>query len=281
MNYRELYENKRHGTVDFPFELYRVGKNYPRYQMPFHWHVEYEMIYVKSGHFNLIVDGRSYTMAKGDCAWIGSGAVHGGIPDDCEYYCLVFDLASLFKGMTICSDSLAAFLASADLFDGIYDKNSFSSAIIKMIFDKMDIADDGYDLCVIGLLWQLIGLFMNDQRQKRTDGKKTGRNHKFKEVFRYIRKNIDQNITLDALADLTDMSPRYFCRAFKKMTGKTPIEYVNYYRIETAGELLLISDASVTDIALNCGFNDMSYFSKTFRRLKGQSPSSYRRSLNK
>lgn len=281
MNYSELYENKKHGTVNFPFELYCVDKFYPRYQMPFHWHVEYEMIYVKSGHFNLTIDGSSYNMSEGDCAWVGSGAVHGGIPENCEYYCLVFDPSTLFKGLSICLDALTSFLAEADLFDGMYGKESPSASIIRSIIDEMNRSESGHELIIIGLIWQLIGNFLNNSDRKKIEAKKQIRDRRFKEVFRYIRKNIDQTITLESLANLSDMSPRYFCRAFKKMTGKTPIEYVNYYRIETAGELLLLTDSSITDIALKCGFSDMSYFSKTFKSLKGESPSSFRRSIIK
>ena len=95
-------------------------------------------------------------------------------------------------------------------------------------------------------------------------------------MLAYIRDNYESTITLQELADVAGMAPRYFCRAFSSMTGKTPIEYINYYRIEQAGERLLLTDDSVTEIALSCGFNDMSYFSKTFAKYKGVCPSVFR-----
>lgn len=79
-------------------------------------------------------------------------------------------------------------------------------------------------------------------------------------------------LTLGNLAEAADMSPKYFCRFFSEMTGKTPIEYLNYYRIECAAEQLLYTDDLVTDIALNCGYNDLSYFVKTFKKYKSQTP---------
>ncbi len=84
-------------------------------------------------------------------------------------------------------------------------------------------------------------------------------------------------MSLEELAAIAQMSPKYFCRAFSQMTGRTPVEYLNYYRIEQAGEQLVMTENSVTEIALNCGFHDMSYFSKTFIRYKGVSPRTYRK----
>ena len=65
------------------------------------------------------------------------------------------------------------------------------------------------------------------------------------------------------------MNPRYFCRVFRQLTGRTPIDYLNYYRIECAAELLCAEEDSVTDIALSCGFGDPGYFARLFRRHKG------------
>ncbi len=279
MNYSELYEDKRHGTIDFPFELYCVNKNYPRYEMPFHWHVEYEMIIVKKGRLKLILDGKSFYVNEGESAFISGGVVHGGIPEECEYYCIVFDLASLFKDVALCSKSVAIFLTNADCFTGVYGAERKQSAIMREILYSMQNRDNGYDLNVIGLLWKLLGAFVSEPVISEGEQINKSQRQKLKDVLSYIRKNIDKNITLEELAQVSGMSPRYFCRVFKSMTGRTPIEYVNYYRIETASQMLITTGESVTDIALNCGFNDMSYFSKMFKKLKGISPSKFRQAL--
>lgn len=279
MNYSELCEDKRHGTIDFPFELYCVNKNYPRYEMPFHWHVEYEMIIVKKGRLKLILDGKSFYVNEGESAFISGGVVHGGIPEECEYYCIVFDLASLFKDVALCSKSVAIFLTNADCFTGVYGAERKQSAIMREILYSMQNRDNGYDLNVIGLLWKLLGAFVSEPVISEGEQINKSQRQKLKDVLSYIRKNIDKNITLEELAQVSGMSPRYFCRVFKSMTGRTPIEYVNYYRIETASQMLITTGESVTDIALNCGFNDMSYFSKMFKKLKGISPSKFRQTL--
>lgn len=279
MNYSELYEDKRHGTIDFPFELYSVNKNYPRYEMPFHWHVEYEMIVVKKGCLKLMLDGKSYCLNEGETAFVCGGVLHGGFPEECEYYCIVFDLAALFKDVALCSKSIAEFLTNTDYFTGVYGSNTKQTEIMRKILILMQNSEKGYDLNVIGLLWELLGAFISNPIERSVQLNDKVQIQKLKNVLSYIRKNIDKNITLEELAQISGMSPRYFCRVFRNMTGRTPIDYVNYYRIETASQMLITTGESVTEIAFNCGFNDMSYFSKTFKRLKGISPSKFRQNL--
>lgn len=277
MNYSELYEDKRHGTIDFPFELYCVNKNNPRYEMPFHWHIEYEMIIVKKGRLKLILDGKSFYVNEGESAFISGGVVHGGIPEECEYYCIVFDLAALFKDVALCSKSVAKFLTNTDCFTGVYAADRKQSAIMQEILYSMQNRENGYDLNVIGFLWQLLGAFVSEPVVDAEELIDKTQRQKLKDVLSFIRKNIDKSISLEELAEVSGMSPRYFCRVFRNMTGRTPIDYVNYYRIETASQMLITTGDSITEIAFNCGFNDMSYFSKTFKRLKGITPSKFRK----
>lgn len=281
MRYSELYENKKHGTLDFPIELYCVNETKPRYQMPFHWHIEYEMIVVRQGSFELTLDGKKYLMTEGDCAWIGSGTVHGGIPQDCEYACIVFDLQSFLHHIKFNAKSAAVFLSNSEIYTGVYHPDTAVARQITSIFTAMETHGKGYEWITLGLICQLIGEFIAATTQEELPVKDRVQIQKLKDVLRYIRKNIDQPVTLTELAAVCGMSPKYFCRAFRGMTGKTPIEYVNFYRVETACEMLATTSDSITEIALNCGFNDMSYFSKIFSRLKGTSPSQFRKDFQK
>ena len=118
MNYSELHEDRRRGTFDFPIELYFVDKNSPRYQMPLHWHLEYELILVLEGSFSLTLDGKTAVLQAGDSAWIGDGVIHGGAPENCVYECVVFDLVTLLIDTPLCSASASEFLASENGFSG-------------------------------------------------------------------------------------------------------------------------------------------------------------------
>lgn len=277
MNYSSLHEDKKRGKFDFPIELYYVDSSYPRYQMPLHWHLEYELILVLSGKFHLSIDGKQYLLEAGDSAWISDGAIHGGEPENCVYECVVFDLAALLRDTPLCTKSAKEFLTHSGSYTGKLEKDSVNAQLADKIFETLEKEQSGYEWSTIGLLWQLMGNILktysnissnyNQSRQQIT---------KLKAVLSYIRDNYESQITLEELSDIAGMSPRYFCRAFSSMTGKTPIAYLNYYRIECAGELLKLTDKTVTEIAISCGFNDMSYFSKQFKRYKCITPSQYR-----
>lgn len=75
------------------------------------------------------------------------------------------------------------------------------------------------------------------------------------------------------------MNVQYFCRFFKSVVGKTPVEYINSYRIEKATELLQTETLSISNIALNVGIDNFSYFIKQFKKYKNSTPSQYRKSL--
>ena len=102
---------------------------------------------------------------------------------------------------------------------------------------------------------------------------------KLRRALDYIEENIDRDIGLEALSKNIDMSPHYFCRAFRKSVGKPPYRYLISRRIERSKELLASTDKDVTEIALRVGFSSHSHFSTAFRRAVGHAPSAYRNSV--
>jgi len=97
-----------------------------------------------------------------------------------------------------------------------------------------------------------------------------------KKVLWRIRTDCDKQLSLNDLAQEAGLAPRYFCRIFRELTGRTPMDYLNYYRIERASELLCSTDDTIINIAFSCGFHDAAYFSRIFRRYKQMSPREYR-----
>lgn len=278
MNYSSLHEDKKRGKFDFPIELYYVDASYPRYQMPLHWHLEYELILVLSGKFHLSLDGKQYVLEAGDSAWISDGAIHGGEPENCIYECVVFDLAALLRDTPLCTKSAKEFLMHSSSYTGKLEKSSIQAHLADKIFEAMEKEQNGYEWVTVGLLWQLMGTMLKNPNIIDT-GYNQSRHQisKLKAVLSYIRDNYDTQITLTELSEIAGMSPKYFCRAFSAMTGKTPIAYLNYYRIECAGEFLKLTDKTITEIAMQCGFNDMSYFSKQFKRYKNVTPMHFKK----
>ena len=99
------------------------------------------------------------------------------------------------------------------------------------------------------------------------------------EVLGYIRRNKTGNVTLEQAAAVAKMSAKSFCRFFKANTGKTLVEYLHELRIGEACRLLLETDQSVSEIAFECGFNNLSNFNRRFRELKSVTPREYRRRI--
>lgn len=103
------------------------------------------------------------------------------------------------------------------------------------------------------------------------------RTYKFKEV---ISSNLYSNITVDELAQFTNLSTSSFKREFLKIYNESPAKYLRNKKIARASELLLNNELRISDIAFECGFNDAAHLSKTFQEILGISPSQYRLNQN-
>lgn len=279
MRYLAAHERAPRGTFDFPIELYRVGAAHPRYEMPFHWHVECELILVREGSLALSVDGEEFLGTPGDCFFVPGGAIHGGKPDACVYNCLVFDMERFLQDSAVCRRRFAETLGSDAHIFTRHPAGSPISPIVNALFESMENERPGYEFVTTGLLWQFIGTVLERRLYAVPQEARLGRQRaeQMKSVLRRIRRDYAAPLTLDELAAEAGMNPRYFCRVFRQMTGRTPIDYLNYYRIECAAELLCAEEDSVTDVALSCGFSDPGYFARLFRRHKGISAAAYRK----
>lgn len=97
-----------------------------------------------------------------------------------------------------------------------------------------------------------------------------------KSMMEYLRANYDNEITLSQLEQNFNLSRGHICRLFKTMTHMTPFSYLNYYRIQQSVELLEHSDDEIGLIATRCGFNNISYYNRTFRKYMHMTPSAFR-----
>ncbi len=99
---------------------------------------------------------------------------------------------------------------------------------------------------------------------------------KLRMILEYIEGNLHRNITLSELAGLVELTPRYFCGAFKQAMGRPPHQFQIEQRVERAKTLLLEAESALTDIALMVGFNSQSHLNDYFRRIVGVTPARYR-----
>jgi AraC-like DNA-binding protein len=123
-----------------------------------------------------------------------------------------------------------------------------------------------------GILLQLFSRFLEKAslKQETTD-------NRIIKVVRYIRENINRNISINELADFCYLTKDHFIRLFKKEMNCTPLQYINQKKIEKAQLMLVISDKSIKDIAYDLSFDNISYFYRLFRRLTGIPPSRYKK----
>jgi two-component system, response regulator YesN len=96
-------------------------------------------------------------------------------------------------------------------------------------------------------------------------------------AIEYIRKNLDGDLSLVSISNAIGVNLYGLSRQFKKETGHSIIEYINIQRVNEAVYLMENQKISITDIAYMIGYNDITYFTKVFRKLKGMPPSMYRK----
>ena len=94
-----------------------------------------------------------------------------------------------------------------------------------------------------------------------------------KNVIEYISDNYSSEITIDTLSQFAGYSRAHLSRQFKKATGLSIVEYINYIRCTNAHTMLIGENKTVSEVALECGFSNMSYFSKIYKRVIGKLPS--------
>lgn len=141
--------------------------------------------------------------------------------------------------------------------------------------------DHPLELIVTGCICQLFASILQTRSYTTVpeiSAENTRKTDQIKTVLEYIELHYSSSITLSDLARTANMNPKYFCRFFRSITHQTPMEYVNMYRIEKAAQMLHSTRLPVTDVCMECGFNDCSNFIKVFRKYKGVTPNQYRKS---
>ena len=298
-----LHENKKHGTMEFPVAYYYVDAAHPQYQMPVHWHKEWELVRIQKGTLTLHADQQEITGEAGDFFLIRASMLHGFTPQtECIYDCLLFDLSSLFRGSDIIQKYLRPVYRMEILPEILYHRekqpelyaladelmrinsstHSNGTALknaVTATHSPIKNIPDYHEMITISELSLFFARILQDGLY--TASEKPGihvphRIDQIRSVLEYIEQQYPNAITLNSMAEVAGMNPKYFCRVFKEVTQQTPMDYVIFYRVEQAAKMLSNTDLSVLEIAMECGFNDCSYFIRTFKRLKAVTPKQYR-----
>ena len=284
-----LREKIQHGTLDFPAAYYYIDPSHPHYCMPIHWHKEWELIRIRSGNVVLHADNREFTAREGDIFLFHDSMLHGSLPpEDVRYDCFVFDLQGLFRSSERIHKALRP-IYHLDVLPNVYYPRETNADLFPLVDELMDIHYQGYlssapspylELVTLSCLGHIFARILQNGHYYTKLKDPAGSSHRIvriKSVLEFIEQNYHTELTLDTLAKTAGMNPRYLCRIFKETTTLSPIDYVINYRIEQACRLLSTTKLSVIDIALECGFNDCSYFIRAFKQRKKVSPHQYRK----
>lgn len=280
----EYLEKRPRGTAEFPIELYRLSPESERYVMQCHWHLEYEIIAVREGRLSLMLDERRVVAEAGDVVLLPEGTLHTGTPSSCAYDCVVFSRELISERG--CGGAIRELFRRLPRRDVISQSEhpSLCDTVRRLIsvLEARESADErsaanAAEAIAVGLIYQFFGeaMSLGCFSERAVEGKR--HTEQLKRVIGYIEANYREDITLSALAAAAGLSAKYLCRIFSQLTGKSPVEYLNEYRIERACAMLSDTELSILDIGYSCGFNDQSYFIKIFKKQKGVPPGVYRK----
>ncbi len=293
----DLYETKQHGTPDYPLALYHVDSQNMYLELVYwHWHEEFEYIFVTSGTAQFLVADQNFILSAGDCLLINQNVIHRVKPYndcDCTYYSVVFH-PSLFLDTTnpvIRSKYLDPISSNPHLKYYVLKAETPGAKpyieILKKITHANEQCDFGYELTTRALLYELWVTVLRSAL-RRTDSMPPFENtqtildeDRVKKILTYIATHYMDQISLEDIASSVHISKSECCRCFKRRLQITPFEYLIKYRIYSAAIMIVQSTGriSVSDIAIKTGFNSSSYFNKMFRKFMGCTPTQFRKNV--
>lgn len=261
---------------------------------PLHIHPEYELILIEKGVGLTFVGDTVRKMSPGDFMLIGKNLPHLWLSAD-EYY---------EKGTTLVSGSVYSQF-NTDIFPSEYTKIPEFDSIRLLLnksqkgllfigetqlkvqerFRKLPSYDNFEKLVELyKILYELSKncdyIFLASAQYRGSQA--MGENDVvIKRAYNYMNKNYQENICLEDIARHVGMNASALCRYYKKNTGKTLFSYLSELRISYAVKLLMNKNMAISQVAYDCGYNNLSHFNRQFKEITGKTPSEYCRLLNR
>lgn len=220
---------------------------------------------------------------RGEGIFVNSRRLHSGYSDDhteCEYYVVLFHPATLCSVKQLEHELVTPVINSTQDFIHLRPDTHWHKAIIDLV---NTIAEKSKDKTApfaafgsVYLIWSEIAAHVDLSRKPGNDNTKLS---ELKAMISYIHEYYSQKVTLEAIAQSGYVSKRTCGGLFLKYLYKTPIEYLNDYRLQKSIELMKSTDKTILEISLACGFSGASYYAEVFRRSFGTSPAEYRKKL--
>lgn len=257
------YENHIHTDKLLPFIFHYdtiavTGREYNAFG---NWHENPEFLYFVKGNGQVFCNEHNYKVNPGDMVVINSDCFHSvSSQNHLEYYCLIVDV-DFFQINGIPIDSLN--------YNPLIKNSEYISFFKKLALLYKNKAKNCAKIRA-EILNFLIDLTDNHIMTESINEKFP---ESIKDAINFIKKHYAEDVTIDNIVHKIGFSRAYFSRMFKKYTGMSLITYLNYIRCRQARIMLVYNDLTVGQIAESCGFNNLSYFSRTYKSVMGILPS--------
>ena len=283
-------ELREHGTAAFPVACY--GGDWKDVSVRLHWHREVEAGYVTSGQVLMVAGKERIILSEGEGFFVNAGIPHAFLDAGAassSQKSIVFDpilvggrIDSIFWQRYVHPVITAATLPWCCLKQGeAWQEKALGK--IRSAWEQCARAERDYELEVREALTGLmVGLQQNLPARQPTQPRRIQRdNERIRKMLGFIQENYAQELTVDSIAASASVSPSEALRCFHNTIGLAPMQYVTHYRVQRAAEALRKTDGKIQQIGTDCGFQEMSYFAKTFRKIMGVTPSVYRKKYRK
>ncbi|MCR2802488.1 AraC family transcriptional regulator [Paenibacillus soyae] len=286
-----LKESRTHGDEQHPFGTYWLKYGPGEHVIDCHWHDEAEIFYCREGETLFQVDTDYFLVRAGEAVFVDGGDIHAAHShgsEGCSFFSLVFDtnlLASANYDAVQEKLILPLIERQATFPRHMKRDEPHELRLLDHIAAMMDSCYDqrqGFEGAVKGRLFLMLAeLAASGKLCSRTDSSRSesSKIERLKVVIEYIQQHYERQIRLSELAALIPMSEGHFSRFFKSMTRQSPMDYINSYRIRQAAELLRQQERKISDIAMEVGYDNISYFIRVFRKMMNCSPSDFRKKL--
>lgn len=263
-----------------------ILSSFPKMTALCHWHDDIEYIKVTKGHMMYSVNDKKILLKENDGLLVNSKQMHFGFTDDrteCEFICILFSPNLLKNNVELTGKFLDPVISASNVIEYYYlnSQHPSSAYIIElydMIFEIYQNKKLGFEFDIVGKLFtiwiewfKLINSSLSD-----AETNTSGEVNLQKQMVTYIHQNYSKRITLNDIAQSGNVCKSKCCKIFKKYLNKSPMGFLNSYRMIISIDLLKDSQFSITEIAYTCGFSNPSYYSEMFKQYKGCTPSEFR-----
>jgi AraC-like DNA-binding protein len=265
----------------------RIAERKKDYSDPFwHYHPELELAYIIDGKGKLHVGNHISFYNNGGLILIGPNLPHYGFTDRLsrKNNQVVIQMKEDFMGNGFLNIPEAQ--AINDLFKRSRSGISFHGNTKKKVGQRILDLPHMNPLEKITSLIHILSELGESKEYKSLNAEgmvitvQSQDNDRLDLIYNHVRSNFDGDIPLEEVAGLVNMTVPSFCRFFKKVTKKTFVSFLNEVRIVHACKLISEEKMTITEVCYECGFNNFSHFTKSFRKITGYTPSDYRKSLS-